>query len=167
MGGLKSFSLFFLGFILLFTSCVGAEEINLSVAASLREAVSALAGGFEKKNPGIRFQSNFGGSGTLAKQVENGAPCDLFFSANTEWVDFLKEKGLVDGKNVFLFAFNELVFVAGPESGVKNIKDVVKLERILPSGARKAFLPVNMPWKPLKKPAFTGSSKGSWSWHGT
>jgi molybdate transport system substrate-binding protein len=114
----------------LFASGAVAAEINMSVAASLKEAVNSLSDGFAKKNHGVRFQSNFGGSGSLAKQVENGAPCDLFFSANTEWMDYLKEKRLVEGKNIFTFAFNELVFVARPDGKIKSLKDVARLEKI-------------------------------------
>jgi molybdate transport system substrate-binding protein len=116
--------------VILFTCNAVAAELNLSVAASLREAVTELADSFTKKNPGVIFKNNFGASGALAKQVEAGAPCDIFFSANSEWVDYLKEKKLVDGRNVATFAFNDLVFVGKPDLKVKGIKDVVKLEKI-------------------------------------
>jgi len=107
-----------------------AADINLSVAASLREAVTELSTDFAKKNSGIAFQRNFGASGALAKQIENGAPCDVFFSANVEWVDYLQKKKLIDEWHVSTFAFNELVFVGKPGLNVKNLQDVVKLERI-------------------------------------
>jgi molybdate transport system substrate-binding protein len=107
-----------------------SADINLSVAASLREVITELSGTFSKNNPGVKFQSNFGASGALAKQLENGAPCDLFFSANPEWVDYLREKKLIDGHNVSTFAFNELVFVGKPDLKVSSLQDVVKLEKI-------------------------------------
>jgi len=107
-----------------------AGDINLSVAASLREAVTELSNNFAKGTPGVRFQNNFGASGTLAKQIENGAPADLFFSANVEWMDYLKEKKLVDEKNVSTFAYNTLVFVGRPESKAGSLQDLVKLEKI-------------------------------------
>ena len=107
-----------------------AGDLDLSVAASLREAVTELSGAFAGKHAGVRFQSNFGGSGALAKQIENGAPADIFFSANMEWMDYLKGKGLIDGRTVFPFAFNELVFVGGPLLKVSGLKDVVRLEKI-------------------------------------
>ena len=109
---------------------VFAADINLSVAASLREAVTELSDSFAKKTPGVAFQRNFGASGALAKQVENGAPCDLFFSANQEWVDYLKEKKFVDAGNISVFAFNELVFVGKPGIKAASLKDVVKLDKI-------------------------------------
>jgi len=115
---------------MLLTGSALAADVNLSVAASLREVVTELSTDFAKKHPGIAFQRNFGASGALAKQIENGAPCDVFFSANVEWVDYLQKKKLVDEWHVSNFAFNELVFVGKPGQKVKNIQDVVNLERI-------------------------------------
>ena len=113
----------------LFARLVTAGEINLSAAASLREAMTELSTSCEK-TPGVKFQDNFGASGALAKQIENGAPVDLFISANTEWMEYLKERQLVDGKDIRVLAYNELVFVANPESTVKSLRDVGKLDKI-------------------------------------
>jgi len=114
----------------LFAVVAQAGDINLSVAASLREAVTELSGNFSKNNPGVKFQNNFGASGALAKQIENGVPADLFFSANLEWMDYLKEKKLLDEKSISTFAFNVLVFVGKPDLKVKTMQDVVMLEKI-------------------------------------
>ena len=105
-------------------------DINLSVAASLREVVTELSNSFAKKSPDIKFLSNFGASGALAKQIENGAPADVFFSANMEWMDYLKEKKLVDDKNIATFAYNVLVFAGKPDFKVSRLQDVVKLNKI-------------------------------------
>ena len=83
-----------LALVLLLTVSAMAADINLSVAASLREVVTELSDSFAKGNAGVRFQNNFGASGALAKQIENGAPADIFFSANLEWMDYLKDKKL-------------------------------------------------------------------------
>ncbi len=83
-----------------------------------------------KTNAGVTFQNNFGASGVLAKQIENGAPADIFFSANLEWMDYLKEKKLVDEKSINTFAYNVLVFVGKPDLKVTSLQDVVKLEKI-------------------------------------
>jgi molybdate transport system substrate-binding protein len=64
-----------------------AGEINLSIAASLKEVINEMTGSFARKKPGVRFLKNFGGSGALAKQIENGAPADIFISANLEWMN--------------------------------------------------------------------------------
>lgn len=109
---------------------VFAVDINLSVAASLKEVITELSNEFAKKNPNVSFQRNLGGSGALAKQIENGAPCDVFFSANAEWAYYLKEKKLVDAGYIATFAFNELVFVGTPGLKAVSLEDLVKLNRI-------------------------------------
>jgi len=114
----------------LLTVSAHAADINLSVAASLREAVTELSANFSWKNPTTKFINNFGASGALAKQIENGAPADLFFSANQKWMDYLKAKNLLDEKHISIFAFNSLVFVGRPDLKVKTIQDVTTLEKV-------------------------------------
>ncbi len=116
--------------VMLLASSATAADISMSVAASLRETATELSDSFAKKNPGVKFQNNFGASGALAKQIESGAPCDLFFSANVQWMEHLKTKGLIDGANASVFAFNELVFVGKPDLKVSSMNDVVKLEKV-------------------------------------
>ena len=116
--------------LMLFAMPANAGNVNLSAAASLREVVTELSGNFSKKNPDVKFQNNFGASGALAKQIENGAPADLFFSANLEWMEYLKKKKLLDEKNIRVFAFNSLVFVGKPDLKVRKMKDVVALDKI-------------------------------------
>jgi molybdate transport system substrate-binding protein len=122
----------FLGFFAFMLLAVPAQavDINLSAAASMKDAVSELADNYAKKNPGVKFQNNFGASGAVAKQIENGAPADLFFSANLKWMAYLKEKKLMDEKSIRIFAFNTLVFVGKPDLQVKTIQDVVMLDKI-------------------------------------
>ena len=107
-----------------------AGDVNLSGAASLKDVVSELENIFAKNNPGVTFQNNFGASGAVAKQIENGAPADLFFSANLQWMDYLKGKKFMDDKNIRTFAFNTLVFVGKPDLKVKTMRDVAKLDKI-------------------------------------
>lgn len=114
----------------LFVSNVQAADISVSAAASLREAVAELTNIYAKNNPGVKFQNNFGASGALAKQIESGAPTDLFFSANLEWMDYLKDKKLVDATSISVFAYNALVFVGKPELKAASLKDVVNLSKI-------------------------------------
>jgi len=106
-----------------------AGDVSLSVAASLKDVVNELSDGFAKKHPGVKFLKNYGGSGVLAKQVENGAPSDIFISANMEWMEYLKNKKLVHSTTVGTFAYNTLVF-AGDPGKATSLQDLVKLERI-------------------------------------
>lgn len=107
-----------------------AAELDLSVAASMRDAATELSDNFVKKNPGVSFKRNFASSGSLAKQIESGAPCDIYLSANLKWMDYLKEKKLVDSRRTATFAFNEVVFVGKPELKISKLHDLVKLEKI-------------------------------------
>jgi len=123
-------SLLALSLVLLFAGSAIAVDINLSVAASLREVVTELSDSFAKSHGGVTFRNNFGASGVLAKQIESGAPADVFFSANLEWMDYLKERKLLDENSISTFAHNVLVFVGKPESKVTRLEDVIKLEKI-------------------------------------
>ena len=116
----------------LFTMAVPAMagELNLSVAASLKEVINELSASYSAKYPATVFIKNFGSSGTLAGQIENGAPADLFISANTEWMDYLKEKKLVDGSSEKTFAFNSLVFAGTTTKSVLSMSDLPKLDKI-------------------------------------
>lgn len=107
-----------------------AGDINLSIAASLKEVINDLSDGFAKKNPGVRILKNFGGSGALAKQIESGAPADIFISANLEWMAYLKNRSLIDPPSIGTFAFNTLVFAGNPAMKVEGMQDLARLERI-------------------------------------
>ena len=74
--------------MILATGMAQAGEINLSAAASLKEALEEIIAGFGKEHPDAKILTNYGASGTLAKQVGQGAPADIFISANQKWLSF-------------------------------------------------------------------------------
>lgn len=116
-------------FSLCAASAAAAGEIRLSVAASLTDAMTEICAEYARAHPGTTCLSNFGGSGTLAKQIAAGAPADLFVSANPKWVGFLiGEKRLV-AETVRILAANTLVFV-GPKGRASSLADLPKLRRI-------------------------------------
>lgn len=117
---------------------VAAGEIRLSMAASLKEVITELSDVFSKNTPGITFQRNSGASGALAKQIESGAPADIFFSANMEWMDYLKDKGLIEKGNTAILALNELVFVGRSSLKVNRLEDVADLEKIAVASPKSA-----------------------------
>ena len=125
-------ALLLIGFICCACSAVPslAGEVNLSIAASLREVVDELTDSFAGKHPGVKFLKNYGGSGTLAKQIENGAPADIFISANLEWMDYLKGRKLVDAQGYDVFAYNTLVFAGSSDKKILTMHDLLKLDRI-------------------------------------
>lgn len=116
-------------FLLMMTTQALAGDIHLSVAASLKEVINELSDRFAKTHPGVKFIKNYGASGQLAKQVENGAPSDIFISANLEWMDYLKSKHLADNSSIGTFTYNTLVF-AGSPGKASSMQDLLKLDRI-------------------------------------
>lgn len=108
---------------------VGAQ-ISLSVAASMTDAVKELAASYAKVQPDVTILPNFGSSGSLAKQIVQGAPADLYISANTKWMEYLQKEGVVSGQKVRLFASNSLVFVGQSTTGVSSLAALPTLTRI-------------------------------------
>jgi molybdate transport system substrate-binding protein len=87
------------------------ETITVFAAAGIRPATETLCRQFEKKMSCRVFQ-NYASSGTLARQIDNGADCDVFISANKQWIDFLVDKGLVAAEAVHALAGARLVVIA-------------------------------------------------------
>ena len=116
-------------FLLFLTTPVCAGDVNLFIAASLKEVITELSDNIARKNTGVKFVKNYGASGALVKQIENGAPSDVFISANLEWMDYLKSKNLADGATIGTFTYNTLVF-AGAPGKASSMQDLTKLERI-------------------------------------
>jgi molybdate transport system substrate-binding protein len=115
--------------VLLTTEALGGE-VNLSIAASLKEVISELADQFSRQNAEIKFLKNYGGSGALAKQIENGAPADIFISANWEWMEYLLSRKLMSFPSIGTFAYNTLVFVGMSDKRVSGLQDLHKMEKI-------------------------------------
>jgi len=111
-------------------SIAHGAEIRLSVAASMTDALKEIAAAFAEENPEVSVLPNFGSTGALAKQIAQGAPADLFISANTKWMDYLVREGRVPACNVRLFAANTLVFAGSSAAGVASLDALPSLSRI-------------------------------------
>jgi molybdate transport system substrate-binding protein len=94
-----------------------AQEVTLSVAISMKEAVETLGRSFTARQPGVTLRYNLGASGELQKQIEAGAPIDVFVSAATRQMDELERKGLIVAATRRAFARNVLVVVKPAASG--------------------------------------------------
>jgi molybdate transport system substrate-binding protein len=87
------------------------DTVLVFAAASTREAVEAVLNLAERKH-GISSAASFAGSGTLARQIEAGAPVDLYLSANSDWMERLAQSGsIVQDSRIDLVA-NTLVVIA-------------------------------------------------------
>lgn len=99
-----------LGLLLCSHSVWSQETVTIYAASSMTNAVSDIITAFEKQHD-IKVTTVFGGSSSLARQVENGAPADVFLSANDKWVTYLCNKRIVTLDNVRLLAGNQLALI--------------------------------------------------------
>ncbi|HAA08139.1 MAG: molybdate ABC transporter substrate-binding protein [Syntrophomonadaceae bacterium] len=91
-------------------------ELNVSAAASLTDAAKEIAVLYNQQHPDVKITYNFASSGTLQKQIEEGAPADLFISAGKKQMDALQEKGLIVDSSRKDLLGNELVLIAPEDS---------------------------------------------------
>lgn len=91
-------------------------ELTISAAASLEDAFKEIKPLFEAEHKNIKLFFNFGGSGALQKQIIQGAPVDLFFSAAEDKYDELVEKGIIDENQGIDKLANTLVLIIPKES---------------------------------------------------
>ena len=91
-----------------------AEEtvtLIISVAASVHDAMERVQEAYQAKEPAVSITYNFGSSGSLAQQITQGAPVDVFLSASKNWMDDLEDKGqILEGSRQDLL-LNSLVLV--------------------------------------------------------
>jgi molybdate transport system substrate-binding protein len=102
-------------------------ELTVSAAASLQDALEAITPDFRAAYPTIDISYNFGASGALQQQIEQGAPADIFFSAAAKQMDALAEKGLIltDSRQDVLT--NSLVLIAPAQSQIA-VTDIAQLK---------------------------------------
>lgn len=94
-----------------FSSLVQAKEIIVSAAVSLSDAFKDLAKIYEASHPKDKILFNFGASGSLLQQIAQGAPVDLFASADEVTMDRAEQKGLILSDSRHDFIQNHLVLV--------------------------------------------------------
>ncbi|WP_339323619.1 molybdate ABC transporter substrate-binding protein [Paenibacillus sp. FSL W8-0194] len=137
-------------------------DLTISAAASMTDALEEIKAAYEKSHPNVELNFNFGGSGALQKQIEQGAPADLFLSAAVKNMKPLVEQGLMADGKVKTLLKNELVAVVPADSAspVGSIGDLGKAEvkRIaigipesVPAGnyAKEALTNAKL-WEPLQ-----------------
>lgn len=98
--------------------------INISAAASLKEPMEKIEKTYEANNKNIDIRVNYGASGSLMQQIENGAPCDIFISADTKQVEELSQKKLTEKETEMDFLKNRLVAIVSDNSEMENIESI-------------------------------------------
>ncbi|MGE0085895.1 MAG: molybdate ABC transporter substrate-binding protein [Desulfococcaceae bacterium] len=122
----KCFLLAVLTFFLIPCVVCGAEEITVSAAASLTNAMTKAGQSFENANPGIKVIFNFAASGALLQQIKQGAPVDVFASADQKSMDMAEAEKLVLPETRKNFVKNTLVLAVPADSAltVKSPEDL-------------------------------------------
>lgn len=106
------------------TSTAPATTLHVAAAASLKKTFTAIADEFQKSHPGVTVQTSFDGSSTLVTQIKQGAPADVFASADERNMSKLGDQA-VEPK---IFATNTLVIVTAPGNpkGINSFADLNK-----------------------------------------
>ncbi len=106
---------------------MGAQELTVSAAASLTNAFPEIGKGFEQQHPGVKVIFNFAASGPLLQQIAQGAPVDVFASADQKTMDQAQEKGLIVLASRKDFVSNTLVLIVPQHSklALTGPKDLV------------------------------------------
>ncbi len=97
--------------------CAFAAEVTVAAAADLNFALKDLAAGFEKAT-GNRVLLSLGSSGNFFAQIENGAPFDVFFSADVDYPRRLAAAGYADPATLYVYALGKLVLWS-PRGGIE------------------------------------------------
>ncbi len=100
------------------TQAFAVDKVTVYAAASLTNAINELDVIYEQKNK-VQIQTSYAGSSTLAKQIEAGAPADIFISADVQWMDYLQKKQLVSANDRENLLGNRLVVIAPKARPIK------------------------------------------------
>jgi len=115
---MKRLSTAFSVFLFLLALQAPAAEISMFAAASLTDALKPIATNYEQQS-GDKIIFNLGASSMLARQIEEGAPADIFFSADEAKMNGLEKKGLIDAATRKSRLGNALVVVVASDSALK------------------------------------------------
>jgi molybdate transport system substrate-binding protein len=110
---------------------VAQEQITVFAAASLKNALDDTNAAFTKAT-GVKAIVSYAASSALAKQVEQGAPADVFISADLQWMDYVGERKLIKPDTRANLLGNKLVLIAPADSKIANLTigqgfDIAKL----------------------------------------
>lgn len=92
------------------------QDVYIVAAASMTDAIKEIGANYEKEHPNVKLTYNFGSSGALQTQIEQGAPADVFISAAQKQMNALDEKGLIDKSTRKDLLENKVVLIVPKDS---------------------------------------------------
>ena len=122
--------------VLLAAAGAHAQDVTLSVAVSLKGVTEELGRSFMAAHPGVTLRYNFGASGDLQKQIEAGAPIDVFLSAAQRQMDELERQNLIVSATRRAFARNVLTVIKPADSRI----DITKPADLLDARVRRIVI---------------------------
>jgi len=96
---------------LLMSALSHAGDVQVFAAASLTDALTELSDQYQAIHPNVTIKKSFAGSSALAKQIENGAPAQIFLSADKDWADYLQQRNLLQADTRKNLLGNQLVLI--------------------------------------------------------
>jgi molybdate transport system substrate-binding protein len=122
-----------------------AQSLMVFAAASLKEALDDVATQFQRVN-NQTVAVSYAASPALAKQIENGAPADIFISADLDWMDYVETRKLIKAGTRANLLHNRLVLIAPADSKVEvEIKPGFPLAKLLNGGRLSMAEPNSVP----------------------
>lgn len=105
-------------------------NLTISAAASLTDAMAQITKLYKKENPNVTLTFNYGSSGALQQQIEQGSPVDVFLSAATKQMDTLKAENLLVNSTIKTLLYNDVVLIVPKNSNIsiKNFKNLSSSE---------------------------------------
>lgn len=133
----------------------GAKTVTVFAAASMKNALEEAAAAYKKKT-GVEVKISLASSMALAKQIESGAPADIFASADTASADYLSSQGLLKAETRTNLLGNSLVMIAPKVAGIKKLAlDKASIMNALGESGRMAIGdPASVPAGKYAKAAF-------------
>ncbi|AJI84924.1 molybdate ABC transporter substrate-binding protein [Yersinia enterocolitica] len=104
-----------------FSSSAMAADITVFAAASLTNALQDIAAQYKKEKQ-VDVVASYASSSTLARQIEQGAPADLFISADQQWMDYAIDKQQMVANTRYTLLGNELVLIAPKDSKITKVE---------------------------------------------
>lgn len=117
---------------------VSEEEVDVYafIAASLKNTMEEIAANYNEDHPNVNIIFNADSSGTLQTQIEEGAQCDIFFSAATKQMDALTEGGYIEDGTVTNLLENKIVLIkpTGGETAVTGFENITEASSLALAG---------------------------------